>query len=166
MKCSKAEKFISKDLDNRLSPKEKKLLEEHVKLCPDCAEAQKEYLQIVHVLRGEKLPHPFPGYLERLLARIEAKSLPYDSPLPAWQRWPLKALPVALLIVFILIIASLLLVSPQSSPEISKAELLFQNKYPFTESRELLEEPGVENKNIKLLFTSLDESSQTRRYLP
>ncbi len=165
MNCRKAEKLISKDLDNRLSLAEKKLLEEHFKLCPACAEAKKEYSRIVRVLREEKLPQPAPGYLNRLLTRIEEKPLPFFSTSLIWQRWALKALPLTLILILILI-GSLVLISPQPAQEISRAELLLQNKNPFTESQEFLEEPGIETKSIRLIFTSLDENSRSRRYLP
>ncbi|MFW6159538.1 MAG: anti-sigma factor family protein, partial [Acidobacteriota bacterium] len=101
MKCRKAEKMISRELDSRLSLAEKKLLDEHLKLCPACSEAKKEYSRIVRVLREEKLPQPAPGYLNRLLTRIEEKPLPFFSTSLIWQRWALKALPLALILIFI-----------------------------------------------------------------
>jgi len=44
--------------------------------------------------------------------------------------------------------------------------LLLRNLNPLQETRILLEEESVENKNMMLIFSALEERNDIRRYLP
>ena len=74
MNCRKAEKLISKQLDNRLEARESAWLEDHLQNCPACARLASDYQQLKNMtaeLKVEAEPQPY--FTERLLARLSSE---------------------------------------------------------------------------------------------
>ena len=164
MKCKKAERLILLSLDGRLKPEDKINLENHLKNCPFCQMRRKEYISLRETLRSEDFPEPLPNFWERLQPKLKERRK--FEPWPLWKQWGMRAIPLSLLIVAFLAVAVLVFM-PQQQEELSQSEvLLLRDINPFQETRELLEEEKVENKNMMLIFTSLEEQNDARRYLP
>jgi predicted anti-sigma-YlaC factor YlaD len=53
--CQQAERFISRDLDGRLSRSERKLLRLHLQSCPHCARVERLHLDSRAALRSFEL---------------------------------------------------------------------------------------------------------------
>ncbi|GAH65197.1 unnamed protein product, partial [marine sediment metagenome] len=67
----------------------------------------------------------------------------------------------------ILFAAALILFIPAQKEELSESEdLLLRNLDPLQETTILLEEEKVEDKNMMLIFTAMEEKNSTGRYLP
>ena len=164
MKCKKAEKRLSRNFDSLLDEKDKQNLRGHLASCPSCRNKQAEYRKMLEVLRKKDFPEPLPNFWERLRSRIEESRT--NDHWSLWKQWSIRAVPVSLLVV-ILLAALIVFVLPQRNEELSKSEvLLLRNHNPFQETRPLLEEKGIEDKNMMLIFASLDEINGTRRYFP
>ena len=158
MKCKEVEKFISRDFDGVLASEEKEKLETHLKSCPGCQAKREEYQSILETLRGGEFPELKPYFWERLQPKLKEKFLP----LTPWKRWSIRAIPISLLIVLLLTTA-LLIFLPEKRVELSQTEVLLRELNPLQETNTLLEEGDVENKNMMLIFTSLEEENSERR---
>jgi Putative zinc-finger len=77
MRCKKAEKWISDDIDGCLSADQRRLLESHLAECGSCRAYHKRLVNIQKESRGLFLPQVAPGYWQesilRLKARLEAR---------------------------------------------------------------------------------------------
>jgi hypothetical protein len=63
--------------------------------------------------------------------------------------------------------SAILIIGPQPSEELSQSGLLlFQDTSTLQDTESILEQEGVEDKNMMLIFASLEEQSGTRRPLP
>jgi len=163
MRCKKAERLMSRSLDQALKPDEQESLLEHLKKCSLCQKRYEEYKNISEMLGGQDFPEPKPYFWTRLKPRLK-KDWSYES-WAAWKKWGLRAIPISLLV--LLIFASLMqFFVPTESKELSRAEILLQNQNPFVDSLPLLEEGRVENENIHLIFTAINGENGTRRYFP
>ena len=155
MKCKKIEKLLFRSLDERLKGNEEHELEEHIANCPLCQKVKKEYQLIFETLRGEKFPETKPYFWQRLQPRL--KEYRKYEPWFLWKRWSIRAIPLSLLIVVMLAGAILLLVPPRQE-ELSPSEiLLLSNSNPLQETQTILEQEGIENKSMMLIFTALEE---------
>ena len=105
---------------------------------------------------------PKPYFWERLKPRLK-DSRPYGI-WPLWKQWGIRTIPLSLAIIFFALIVTALL--PPADHELSQSGILLRNQNPFQETMPLLGEEEVENPNMILLFTSLDEKNGTRRYYP
>ena len=162
MKCREAEKLIHRLLDGQLPPHKVHLLEEHLANCPNCSRKKQEYEWLQQTLQSFTFPEPQPDYWEKIRRRI--KTTPAPSPLFIWKKWALRAIPVALLLLIILI-SALLLLQTSSSLEMSQSEmLLLHNSNPFTESQAIFTETSPVDKNLRLIFSSLETNYELRRY--
>lgn len=74
MRCVRARRLISRDLDQRLSPTKRVALAEHVDSCPACSRFQKTLQQAREAMRG--LPSPaVPSHLvDNVLSRVVEES--------------------------------------------------------------------------------------------
>jgi hypothetical protein len=164
MNCHKAEKLFLRAQDGLLNEEETKELEKHIENCPLCQKNREEYQFIFDVLEKTDFPEPNPYFWERLRPRLKEKS--YFEPWQAWKQWGLRAIPLSLLLVLFLASAILVLV-PQPREEFSQSGiLLFEDTSPLQDTGTILDQEGVEDKNMMLIFASLEEPPGSRRPLP
>ena len=162
MKCIEIGKLLSRHLDGILTSEEKEKLETHLESCLECQAKRKEYETILETLREEEFPELKPYFWERLQPKLKEKFLP----LTLWKRWSIRAIPISLLIILLLATA-LLIFLPEKKVELSQTEvLLLRELNPLQEANTLLEEGNIENKNMMLIFTSLEEENSERRDEP
>ena len=161
MDCKKAERLLLYSLDGRLKPGEKLSLEEHIKGCSRCQRAEQDYRAILGRLKKGDTPEPLPYFKERLLAKLSQE----ERALPAlfWQRWATKALAFSLSALILLGAAFIAFRAPEPQ-ELSQLEsLLLQDENPLTETSSILEAKGLENRNMMLIFSSMEETDSARR---
>ena len=164
MKCKKAERLIFRSFDGLLKKEEKNKLKEHLKSCLLCRTKREEYKSILDTLKENHIPEPKPYFWERLRPKLKEKKR-YE-PLSLWKQWGIRAIPISLLVV-VLLAATIVLFLPHKNEELSQSEvLLLRNLNPLQETRTLFEEEKVENKNMMLIFTAMEEKNDIRRYLP
>lgn len=163
MNCKKIESWILRSFDNRLNQEEQKKLEEHIKSCPVCQERREEYHATIGLLRQEKTQEPKPYFWERVQAKIkERKGQPFWASI---KQWSLRAVPVSLIFVLVMTVA-IILFFPAQDEELSQSEaLLLRNLNPLEETQLLFDEK-LENQNMMLIFSSLEEQNNIRRPLP
>ena len=102
-------------------------------------------------------------FYRKTLARLKEERR--SGPWPLWKLWGIRTLPVSLLLIAALTVTALFFL-PAPQEELSQSGILLRNQNPFEESLPLLAEEGVENPNMVLIFTSLSETSSSRRYIP
>lgn len=162
MTCKEVEKLISRHFDGVLTSEEKEKLKTHLESCLDCQAKRQEYETILETLRKEEFPEPKPYFWERLQPRLKEKEK--YLPLTLWKRWTIRAIPISLLSV-LLLTAVFLIFLPEKKVELSQTEvLLLRELNPLQEANALLEEGNIENKNMMLIFTSLEEENSERRF--
>jgi anti-sigma factor RsiW len=161
MNCRKAEKLISKQLDNRLGASESAWLDAHLKNCPACARLALEYQELRNLSAELKIEaEPSPYFSERLSARLSSE--PKPSVWAAVEKWYARAIPV-FLIAATLLVGMLFLMQP-AKPELSQSEmLLFQNQSPLKEMQAFFDEEKPENRQLKLLFAGLENMDSYQR---
>jgi hypothetical protein len=164
MNCKKAEKLFLRGHDGLLSEEESKELENHISGCPLCQKNNEEYQNIFDVLEKTDFPEPKSYFWERLQPRLKEKIT--SEPWQAWKQWGLRAIPLSLLLVLFLA-SAILILWPQPREEFSQSGvLLFEDQDPFQDTGTVLDQEGVEDKNMMLIFASLDENPGTRRPFP
>jgi predicted anti-sigma-YlaC factor YlaD len=164
MNCKKAEKLLLKSFDGLLRNEEMQKLEKHLKHCLGCQIKKEQYQAIRRALKEKDYIEPKPYFWERLKPRLKQREK-YE-PWSLWKRWSLRAIPLSLLIVIVLA-ATLIFLNPAKKEELSESGvLLLRNLNPFQETRTLLEAESVENKNMMLIFTAMEERNGERRYFP
>jgi len=164
MKCKKAERFISKSIDRPLPKEINERLNTHLKNCLLCQEKQIEYNNIIRTLKRTDFPESRPYFWERLQPKLK-EARDYE-PWSLWKRWSLRAVPLSLICI-VLFAGAILFLLPKQSEELSQSgAFLLRDLNPLQETQTILEEEGVENKNMMLLFTAMEEKNGTRRYLP
>lgn len=162
MRCHKAEKIILRTWDHPLSDSERQALSQHLQRCATCRTMRNEYHNLQQTLRSEEFPAPQPYFWERLQPRLQQR--PRFSIGAMWKRWSLRAIPAALGVILVVLLAAALAFSPQPE-ELSQSGILLRNQNPFEESP-LLSEEDLENPNMVLIFSALDERNSLRRYFP
>jgi len=164
MKCKKFEKWLLRSFDNLLKEEEKEKLEEHLKSCAYCQVKRREYKTLLSILKKEEGAEPKPYFWERLQAKLKER-----QKYAVWtvaKNWSLRAIPLTLLVVLLLALA-LVFISPPKEQELSQSEvLLLRNLNPLQETQILLEAEGLENKNMMIIFSAMEEKNDTRRYMP
>jgi hypothetical protein len=164
MKCKNAEKLFLRAQDGLLNEEEIKALEKHIDNCPLCQKSREEYRNIFEVLEKTDFPEPKPYFWERLQPRLKEQK--YFEPWQAWKQWGLRAIPVSLVLVLFLA-SAILVLGPQPSEELSQSGvLLFENTSPLQDTGTILDQEGIEDKNMMLIFASLEEQPGSRRPLP
>ena len=164
MKCKKAEFYLSKSLDGRLTNTEKEALEEHLWECSSCEKMRGEYAFMAETLGREDFPEVSPYFWERLKPRLkDNKRFAFWS---EWKQWSMRAVPVSIIVVVMLAIG-LALFFPQPTSELSQTgDLLLRSTPPLPEAVILLEDDTGENKSMQLIFMAMEERPDLRRYFP
>jgi anti-sigma factor RsiW len=161
MDCKKAERFLLRSYDGKLGSAEARLLQEHLESCSSCRRKEKEYRTILGLIRPDSRSEPLPYFRERLMARIREKEK--EVPALFGLKWAHRAV-VFSLAVFLLFGVGVLLFQPKEPQAQSQAEQLFlQNENPLTETASLLNQQRVEDKNMMLIFASLEDRNAGRR---
>jgi predicted anti-sigma-YlaC factor YlaD len=164
MNCNKVERFLLRSFDGLLKKEEEEELKKHLETCPRCQAKRKEYQSILDSLKEKDFPEPKPYFWERLQPKLE-ETKRYD-PWSLWKQWALRAIPASLLVA-IVFAAAIILFFPAQQEEFSESEdLLLRNLDPLQETTILLEEQKLEDKNMMLIFTAMEEINSTGRYLP
>lgn len=160
MNCRRAERRLLRRHDGRLSPAEEAGLELHLRSCPNCREAESEYRRLLDALSSPQGSRPKPMFWPRLEAAIAESER--ENGWASVRRWCRRAVPAALAVTAALL-AVLLLFSPGPRTELSSSEsLLLSNDNPLDETRTLLEENRVEDRNMMLIFASTGDSTWPR----
>lgn len=159
MKCKTAEQWILRRIDGRLDARSEGLLAEHLGTCPACRKAELEYRTMVALLAGGRAEAPAAGFWERLEPRLREEQA--ILPLVFWERWILRAIPV--FVALVVFAAGLFILTPVASEMTQSEALLLQNTNPLSETRNLFDEERPDNRNMMLIFASLDEKPQARR---
>ena len=165
MKCRRAEHLLSKALDEKLSTEEQTALDLHLENCESCRKAQAEYSLLRSSLGRMAKAEPLPFFDQRMEARIGERES--AAPVFGWKRWGVAALSLSMLCIGLLI-GSLFFYAPAATEtlELSRSEeLLLRELNPFQDTRTLFEAASAEQKNLMLIFSSLEETN-VRRYFP
>lgn len=165
MNCRKVEILISKSLDGNLSVGDAEALDIHLKGCGRCRERQAEYKLLMTSFQKIAQEEPRPYFVQRVEAGI--KDLDFAHPFLAWKRWGVATLSLSMLFIGLLV-GGIFLSNPvpMETQELSRSEeLLLRELNPFQETRTLFEAANAEQKNIMLIFSSLEETD-IRRYFP
>ena len=125
---------------------------------------REEYETILGTLKVSDYPEPKPYFWERLQPRLREPKI--SALLAQWKQWGIRAIPVSLLIVVVLA-GSLTLFSPKQEEELSSSgAFLLQNRNPLQETGSILEEERMEDKNMMLIFASMEEQKAIEREIP
>ena len=162
MNCRKADKLLQMSFDGRLSGREPDLLKNHLRVCPACRQAEKEYRAMFGLLRDGRDAAPLPRFWERLEPRLREET--ELVPLLFWERWSLRAIPLFLLLVVLL--GGILVFAPHAGETSQSAALLLENRDPLSETQALFDTDKAETRTMMLLFASLDDKSPARRPAP
>ena len=155
MNCQRVEKLLLKSFDGLMDKQKTEILEQHVGTCPECSRKKEEYETIFGTLKVSDLPEPKPYFWERLQPKLRGKKV--FNPWAQWKLWGLRAIPVALFIV-VLLAGALTLINLQQPRELSSSEaFLLQDQNPLLDSSSILDEERVEDKNMRLIFASIEE---------
>ncbi len=161
MDCKRAERLLLRSLDGRLEAGEKMRLKDHIEGCSLCQKREREYRVILGLLKKDDAAEPLPYFKERLLAKLGGK----EKAMPGliWQKWATRALAFSLAAIILLGVAFFVL-RTRELQELSQVEvLLLQNENPLIETKNLLDERSLENKNMMLIFTAMEEKDLSRR---
>ena len=161
MDCKNAEKALLRSFDEKLDEKTEDLLKRHIQSCAACRKREREYREIVGLLRKKEAAEPLPYFERRLLAKLKLEEKSF--PALVWVRLAHRvvAFSLAVLVIFG---AGILLFQPQEPRELSQVEtLLLHDENPLQEAANLLEQKKPEDRNMMLIFASLDEKGFSRR---
>ncbi len=161
MDCRKAERFFLRSYDVKLGPEEKTLLQRHLEGCSSCRRKDLEYRTVIGILRPGSTPEPLPYFRERLMAKIREREK--EIPGLFGLKWAHRAVAFCLA-VFLLFGVGILIFPPEETPELSQAEkFLLQDENPLTETASLLNQKRAEDRNMMLIFASVDDRNAGRR---
>jgi anti-sigma factor RsiW len=164
MDCKKAERLLLRSLDGRLDQENRAGLEAHLEKCPACRKKEGEFRMILDLVRPQTVPESLPYFRERLLAKLKAKER--TAPALLWVKWAHRAVALSLA-VFFLFGAGILFFQPQEPRELSQTErFLLQDENPLSEAASILDQKKTEDRNMMLIFASVEESDASRRYRP
>lgn len=164
MNCKKAERKLLRSLDGVIEEKEKGELEKHMKSCSRCKQKEEEYKRILSALKRDVSEEPLPYFWERL--QVKLKEREESAPWLLWKEWSLRTLPFFLAVI-VFFAAAVLFFPSYEREELSQSEiLLLRNDNPLAETRTLFEEEKLENRNMMLIFASMEEQPTDRRYFP
>lgn len=160
MRCKDAERRLGRFLDDRLEPALRTAVAEHLAACPGCGRLADDERALRSLLRQAPGAEPDPGFWDRLQPRLRAeKKL---VPLILWERWCLRAVPVFMALV--LLIVGLVALGPRSEDALTQTEaLLLQNKNPFSDTQRMFDARRTEDRNMMLIFATLDDRGDGRR---
>ncbi len=164
MNCRQAERWLLRSFDGRITAEEAEKLREHVHKCSRCQRLERDYNFLLPLLKVDAGAEPLPFFQERLQKKLAAIARP--TPEIIWQPILVRAATMAL-IGLIIITGLMILVLPVKSPAVSQSEaLVFQSEEPFPEVQQILNEAQPEQRNLRLMFSSLEARELSRRYFP
>jgi len=164
MRCKKFERLLLRSFDELLKEEEKNELKKHLESCVHCQIKREQYQSILDALKEKDFPEPKPYFWERLQPKLTGGKK-YDA-WSIWKQWALRAIPASMLLVILFTAAIILFIPPQSEELSESGDLLLRNLDPLQETSILLEEEKLEDKNMMLIFTAMEEKNSTGRYLP
>lgn len=154
MNCKKAVRLLLLALDGRLNEKGRLQLEGHLLGCAACQAKEKEYREILDLLRPGQVPEPLPRFEARLIAKLRQSER--TMPALSWSKWAARAA-AACLLVGLFFGAGLLFFQPRESLELSQTEiLLLHNENPLTEAETILGQKKPEERNMMLIFAAAE----------
>jgi len=164
MNCRKAEDLLVRRFDGPLGPDEADALRGHLGACPGCRRSEADYALIRDAVLAFPPAAPRPYFAERVAAKLPAAAA---SPWawPFLRRIGLKLVP-AYLAAIIVLGAALAFFGPGAGGELSQAEILLRGEDPLNETTNILDENRAEDKNMMILFASLDRQSSPGRQRP
>jgi anti-sigma factor RsiW len=155
MNCRTAERWLLRRHDGRLSPDEEQELNGHLRTCRVCSDRESGYQALFSALSRETAPPPRPMFWERLEARIAEKER--ENGWGLVRLFCRRAIPVSLALSG-LVLGAILLFSPAREAQLSAGErLLLRNDNPLVETRTLLDNNKLEDKNMMLIFASAED---------
>lgn len=164
MNCRQAERRLLRSFDGRITVKERKELEEHLRYCSRCSRLEKEYKALFSWIKLDQIPDPLPNFWERLEKKIASLGRP--EPEVIWQPILVRAATAAL-IGLIILTGLMIFFQVSKSVAFSQTEaLIFQEENPFPEVQQILNEAQPEQRNLRLMFSSLEAQQLPRRNLP
>jgi anti-sigma factor RsiW len=154
MDCKKAEWLLLRSFDGRIEDGQQAVLRDHLAGCPACRAKASQYGVIRDVLKGSASAEPLPYFRERVLAKLKEQE--QGAPVRMWLRWAHRAAAFSMA-AFILFGAGVLLFKPQEPMELSQVETLYyRNENPLSEAASVLDQKGVEDMSMRLIFASAD----------
>lgn len=154
MNCKKAARLLLLSFDDRLSEKDRLLLEDHIATCWACREKEKEYREILNLLQLRHVPEPLPYFERRLMAKLAQAQR--DIPAFFWQKWIPRAAAVFLM-AGLFFGVGVLFFQPREIPELSQTEiLLLRNENPLTEAATILDQKKPEERSMMLIFAAAE----------
>lgn len=164
MKCKKADRLILRSFEGLLKNGEREELRKHLESCLFCQRKSEEYQLMLDALKEKDFPEPRPYFWERLQAKL--KESKKSEPWLLWKQWGMRAIPLSLVLI-ILLTTALIFSFLHRNEELSQSGmLLFQNSNPIQETKALLEAEKIEDRNMMIIFTSLEEKNDSRRDSP
>lgn len=164
MNCRQAERWLLRSFDNRLTIGEREKLKEHLQTCSHCQRLKADYQLLLPLLKLDEKAEPLPFFEERLSRKIAQLGRPQPEIL--WQPILMKAATIAL-IGLIIITGLMIFLLPGKSPALSQTEaLVFQDQTPFPEVQQILNEGQPEQRNLRLMFSSLEAREISGRHWP
>ena len=164
MNCRRAEDLLVRLFDGPLGPDETSALRGHLEICSDCRKKDGDYALIREAARSFPPAEPRPYFWERLNAKLPAaEASPWAW--PVLRKLGFKLVPAYLAVVLVLG-AALAFLRPPAAGELSRAEILLRGDDPLNETTTILDEKYAEDKNMMILFASLDRQSSPGRQLP
>jgi len=164
MKCKEADRLILHSFDGLLKNGEKEELDEHLRSCLSCQRKMKDYQFMLDALKEKDFPEPRPYFWERLQAKLKESKKP--EPWLLWKQWGMRAIPLSLVLIALLTTALIFSFLRRTEELSQSGMLLFQNSNPIQETRPLLEAEKIEDRNMMIIFTSLEGKNDSRRYSP
>jgi anti-sigma factor RsiW len=160
MRCKDAERRLGRFLDDRLEPGLRTAVADHLVACPGCGRLAEDERALRALLRQAPGAEPEPGFWDRLQPRIRAEKR--LVPLLLWERWCFRAIPVFMTLVLLLV--GLVALGPRSGESMTQTEaLLLENKNPFSETQRMFDAQRSEDRNMMVIFASLDERGTAGR---
>lgn len=164
MNCRQAERRLLRSFDGRITAKERKELVDHISHCSRCARLETEYKALLSWIKFDRIPETLPNFKERLEKKIASLGRP--RPEIIWQPILVKAATGAL-IGLIILTGLMIFFQIGKSIAFSQTEaLIFQEETPFPEVQQILNEDQPEQRNLRLMFSSLEAPQLQRRHLP
>ncbi|MCJ7588721.1 MAG: zf-HC2 domain-containing protein [Candidatus Aminicenantes bacterium] len=164
MNCKRAENFLVRSFDGPLPSGQGDALRGHLEDCPACRQRNEEYDLIREAFRAFPPVQPRPFFWERLNAKLPTVE---SSPRawPVFRKLGFKLVP-AYLAVILALGAALVFLGPPAEAELSQAEILLRGEDPLTETTGVLDETRAEDKNMMILFASLERPSSLGSRMP
>ena len=151
MTCRKAERWLLTSFDRALPGPDREALARHLAACAECRKRSEAYGVLRSRLAGIRTPEPLPRFWERLETRLAADRA--SDPGKLWLRLWVRAIPVSLSLIAGFLIATLFFLP--TGTELTQPEaLLFSEGNPIEDTRSIIDEGRLEDRNLMVLFAA------------